>query len=259
MSFQTLRNADLGERGAIGHRGAKSVIAKVTVITVVLLLQACATVANPDRRDPLESLNRSIFNFNDKADRYALEPVAKGYQAVTPDWFRRGVGNVFNNLDDVWSIFNNAIQGRKEETGDSIGRVMVNSTLGFGGLLDIASEMNIERHPSNFALTLGRWGVGAGPYLVLPLLGPATVRDLAAYPVDFQGNLVTQIPDEPIRTGLSILGVVDTRAQYLKAGQVVSGAALDKYSFFRDAYLQRQRNRIYDGNPPDEEDEALPP
>lgn len=249
--------ANTGIRYAPGRR-AVSLLAQGALILGVLLLQACATVANPDRRDPLESMNRSIFDFNDKVDRYALEPIAKGYQAVTPDFFRRGVGNFFNNLDDVWSIFNNAIQGRKDDTGDSIGRVMVNSTLGFGGLLDIASELNIERHPSNFALTLGRWGVGAGPYVVLPLLGPATVRDLAAYPVDFQGNLVTQIPDEPSRTGLSILGVVDTRAQYLRAGQVVNGAALDKYSFFRDAYLQRQRNRIYDGNPPEEE-EALPP
>ena len=240
------------------ERGVAAWALRSVLVVGVLLLQACATVANPDRRDPYESFNRSVFDFNDKVDRYALEPVAKGYQAVTPDFFRRGVGNFFGNLDDVWSVFNNAIQGRKEATSDSIGRVMINTTLGFGGLLDLASEFNIERHPSNFALTLGRWGVGTGPYLVLPLLGPATVRDLAAYPIDFQGNLVTQIPDDPTRTSLSILGVVDTRAQYLRAGQVVSGAALDKYSFFRDAYLQRLRNRIYDGNPPEEEEEAAP-
>ena len=244
--------------GETRARGLSAWAVRSALVVGILLLQACATVANPDRRDPYESFNRSVFDFNDKVDRYALEPVAKGYQAVTPDLFRRGVGNFFNNLDDVWSVFNNAIQGRKEATGDSIGRVMINTTLGFGGLLDLASELNIERHPSNFALTLGRWGVGSGPYLVLPLLGPATVRDLAAYPVDFQGNLVTQIPDDPTRTGLSVLGVVDTRAQYLRAGQVVSGAALDKYSFFRDAYLQRQRNRIYDGNPPEEEEEPPP-
>jgi len=225
---------------------------------MVMVLQACATVANPDRRDPLESMNRGIFAFNDTVDEKVLVPVAIAYRDATPDWFRQGVGNFFNNLEDVWSVVNNALQGRRLDTGDSIGRVMVNSTVGVLGLLDVASDLNIERHPANFALTLGRWGVRPGPFLVIPLLGPATVRDIAALPVDFQGSLVSQVQDESVRTALSVLSLVDTRAIYLGAGQVVQGAALDKYSFFREAYLQRQRNRDYDGNPP-EEPEAVDP
>jgi phospholipid-binding lipoprotein MlaA len=163
------------------------------------------------------------------------------------------VGNFFNNLEDVWSALNNGLQLRGQEMGDSIGRVMVNSTIGLAGLVDVASDLGIDRHPANFGLTLGRWGVRPGPYLVLPLLGPATLREVAALPVDQQGSLVTHMPDEATRTGLTVLNVVDTRATYLRAGDVVDGAALDRYSFTRDAYLQRQRNDDYDGDPPPEE------
>ena len=119
--------------------------------------------------------------------------------------------------------------------------------------MDVASDLNIERHSADFGLTLGRWGVGAGPYIVLPVLGPYTLREVVALPVDQQGNLVNQIADDPTRYGLTVLELVDLRAQYLRAGEVVEGAALDKYSFMRDSYLQRQRNRVYDGNPPDED------
>jgi len=217
------------------------------------MLQACATVANPDPRDPLESFNRGVFGFNDAVDRAVVKPVATAYRDITPQWIRTGVGNFFGNLTDVWSVFNNAIQLRGQDTGDSMGRVMINTTIGLGGLIDVASDLNIERHTSDFGLTLGRWGVGPGPYIVLPLLGPYTLREVVALPLDQQGNLVNQIPDEGTRTGLTVLNVVDLRAQYLRAGEVVEGAALDKYSFTRDSYLQRQRNRVYDGNPPEED------
>lgn len=220
---------------------------------VLLVLQGCATVASPDPRDPLESFNRSMFSFNDGLDRAVLKPTARAYQTTLPSWTRKGVGNFFNNLKDVWSALNNGLQLRGQEMGDSIGRVMVNSTIGLGGLIDVASDLGIDRHPANFGLTLGRWGVRPGPYLVLPLLGPATLREVAALPVDQQGSLVTHIPDEATRTGLTVLNVVDTRATYLRAGDVVDGAALDRYSFTRDAYLQRQRNDDYDGDPPPEE------
>jgi phospholipid-binding lipoprotein MlaA len=223
------------------------------LLAMVGLMAGCATVANPDRRDPLESFNRGMFDFNSGVDRVVLKPVAKGYQAVVPQWARRGVGNFFNNLGDVWSAINNGLQARGEETGDSIGRVMINTTLGLGGVIDIASDLGIYRHSTNFGATLGRWGVYPGPYIVLPLLGPATLREVAALPVDQQGNLVTHVPDEATRTGLTVLNVVDLRAQYLRAGDVVNGAALDRYSFTRDAYLQRQRNADYDGNPPEED------
>jgi phospholipid-binding lipoprotein MlaA len=224
----------------------------------ILLLQGCATVANPDPRDPLESFNRGVFGFNEVVDRAVLKPVATVYRGVLPQWVRKGVGNFFNNLEDVWSAVNNALQLRGQDTGDSLGRVMVNSTVGLVGLVDVASELNIERHTADFGLTLGRWGVGAGPYVVVPFLGPYTLREVAALPLDRQGNLVNHVNDVPTRDGLTVLNVIDTRASYLSAGDVVEGAALDKYSFMRDSYLQRQRNRVYDGNPPEEEPEPAP-
>lgn len=223
------------------------------LLAVVGLMSGCATVTNPDRRDPLESFNRSMFDFNTGVDRVVLKPVAKGYQAVVPQVVRRGVGNFFSNLGDVWSAINNGLQARGDETSDSIGRVMINTTLGLAGVLDIASELGIDRHSTNFGATLGRWGVHPGPYIVLPILGPATLREVAALPVDQQGNLITQVPDEATRTSLTVLNVVDLRAQYLRAGDVVNAAALDRYSFTRDAYLQRQRNVDYDGDPPEED------
>jgi phospholipid-binding lipoprotein MlaA len=223
------------------------------LVVVLLALQGCATVTQPDPRDPLESFNRSVFGFNDALDRAVIKPVATVYRDTTPHWLRQGVGNFFGNLADVWSVVNNAIQLRGPDTSDSIGRVLVNSTIGIGGLFDVASELGIERHTADFGLTLGRWGVPAGPYIVVPLLGSYTLREIAAYPLDRQGNLVNQISDDPTWYSLSALGVVDLRAQYLRAGDVVEGAALDKYSFTRDSYFQRQRNRVYDGNPPDED------
>lgn len=252
MKVQTLSLRSL-ERNRGSRVGAWALAA------MVVLLQGCATVPNPDRRDPLESLNRSIFSFNDALDRAVVKPVATAYQSATPYWVRTGVGNFFNNLADIWSAVNNALQLRGRDTGDSIGRVMVNSTLGLGGVLDIASDLNVERHPADFGLTMGRWGVPPGPYLVLPFLGVSTLREVVALPVDLKGNLVNSVDDTATRTGLTVLNLVDTRAGYLKAGDVVDEAALDKYSFTRDAYLQRQRNRVYDGNPPEEEPEQETP
>jgi phospholipid-binding lipoprotein MlaA len=224
-------------------------------VALLFALQGCATVRYPDPRDPLESFNRGVFGFNDALDRAVIKPVATVYRDTTPSWLRQGVGNFFGNLSDVWSVVNNAIQLRGQDTSDSIGRVMINSTIGIGGLFDVASDLGIERHTSDFGLTLGRWGVPAGPYIVVPLLGSYTLREVAAYPLDRQGNLVNQISDDPTWYGATVLGVVDLRAQYLRAGDVVEGAALDKYTFTRDSYFQRQRSRVYDGNPPDEDTE----
>ncbi len=226
---------------------------------IFLGLQGCATVTNPDKRDPLESFNRSMFSFNDTVDRVVAQPVAKGYRAVTPSWARKGVSNFFNNLEDVWSAVNNGLQGRGREMGDSIGRVVVNSTIGILGLVDVASDMNIERHTADFGLTLGRWGISPGPYVVLPLLGPFTMREVVALPIDRQGNLVNAVEDVPSRDGFTVLNLVSKREKLLGAGEVLEEAALDKYSFVRDGYLQRQRNRQYDGDPPEEEDSSPPP
>lgn len=233
-------------------------LARWSALLVLVLLQACATVANPDRRDPMEALNRNIFGFNDAVDTALLQPIATIYRGVTPNFVRLGVGNFFNNLDDVWSAVNNALQGRPKHAGESIGRVVINTTVGLLGVVDVASNLELERRPANFGLTLGRWGVKPGPYVVLPLLGPSTLREVVALPIDLQGNLTSHVQEENLRTILTGLNVVNTRSNLLQASSVVNDAALDKYSFFRDAYLQRQRNKFYDGNPPEEE-EVLPP
>lgn len=223
------------------------------LLLVVAMLQACTAVPYKDPRDPMESWNRSVFAFNDSVDRAVVKPVATAYQQVLPYWARTGINNFFNNLDDAWSFVNNALQLRGQYAADSFGRFIFNSTLGLGGLLDVASEMGMERRSANFGLTLGRWGVGPGPFVVLPFLGSSTLRDTLALPVDRQGNLITTVEDVPTRDALTVLNVIDLRASYLKAGDVIEGAALDKYSFTRDAYLQRRRNQVYDGNPPDED------
>jgi phospholipid-binding lipoprotein MlaA len=234
-------------------RGSAAMVMRWALVSAVLLLQACATVSNPDARDPLESINRGIFGFNDVVDRALLKPVATVYRDATPRLVQKGVSNFLNNLEDVWSAVNNALQLRGQDTGDSIGRVMVNTTVGILGLFDVASDLNIDRHPANFGLTLGRWGVKPGPYLVLPILGPSTLRDTAGLPVDFKGSVVGNMNDVGVRNTLTVVDIVRTRASFLSAGDVVDGAALDKYSFMRDAYLQRRRNQVYDGDPPEEE------
>ena len=237
------------------RRQAFGVSWRLVVLAVLLVLQGCATVAQPNARDPLESFNRTVFGFNDAVDKAVIKPVATGYKAITPDWLRKGVGNFFNNLEDVWSAVNNGLQGRGQEFGDSVGRVMVNSTIGLLGVYDVASDLNIERHTADFGLTLGRWGVPPGPYVVLPLFGPRTLREVAGMPVDTLGKPVYNMGDPETRTLLPIVNVIDLRAKYLNAGEVLEGAALDPYSFRRDAYFQRQRNIQYDGNPPEEDSE----
>lgn len=239
--------------GAVRQQAWHGVAVRGVLLGMVVLLQACSTVPYKDPRDPMESWNRSVFKFNDAVDVAVVKPVATAYRDVLPHWMRTGVGNFFNNLEDLWSGVNNALQLRALDTADSFGRFVINTTMGIGGLLDVASEMNLERHPANFGLTLGRWGVGSGPFVVIPFLGSSTLRDTAALSVEFKGNLVRGISDDSTRNALTILNLVDTRASFLKAGEVVEAAALDKYSFTRDAFLQRRRNQVYDGNPPDEE------
>jgi len=239
-----------------GTHGRSGRILRWCLLVGVVVLQACATVANPDPRDPMESWNRGVFGFNDAVDAAVVKPVATAYRDVLPHWLRRGVGNFFNNLEDMWSVVNNALQARGGDTVDSLGRVLINTTVGLGGLIDVASEVNIERHPANFGLTLGRWGVGPGPFVVIPFLGSSTLRDTVALSVDIPANPVRRVEDDATRNGLTLLNLIDTRATYLKAGEVVEDAALDKYSFTRDAFLQRRRNQVYDGNPPDDD---LPP
>lgn len=220
----------------------------------LLLLQACASVKSADARDPWESMNRSIYNFNDAVDTVAIKPATQIYVNVVPDFVRTGLHNVVSNLGDVWSMANSAMQLKVQHTAESFMRVSVNTVLGLGGLLDIATEMRLERHKEDFGQTLGYWGVHTGPYLVLPILGPSTLRDSLAFPVDYQGDAIRQFSDQATRNSLMVVRTVDLRANLLKTVDTVKEASLDPYSFVRDAYLQKRKNDVYDGNPPSDFD-----
>lgn len=230
----------------------------LVLATVASLLSACAA-NNP--RDPLEPFNRSMFTFNDKLDKAVAQPVAKAYVAVTPPMVRTGVSNFFSNAYDFVSSVNCLLQFKPQCAADNFLRFSFNTIFGFAGLLDIAGEMGIDHRHTDFGITLGRWGVPSGPYLVLPLLGPSTVRDGIAGRLTVDRNLdpIRRIDSVQQRNQLFVLGLVDTRASLLRASQVFEDAAIDKYVFTREAYLQRRRNLVYDGNPPDEENAPAPP
>ncbi len=199
--------------------------------------------ANP--RDPWEPFNRSVSNFNEGLDQAVIKPVATGYQNVTPKIMRTGVNNFFGNISDVWSLVNNVLQLKPAESVETLFRVGVNTTIGLLGLIDVASDLKLEKHTEDFGQTLGFWGMPTGPYVVLPLFGPSTLRDSVALPVDAKGNLVNSLNDVALRNSLITLRLVDLRASLLSAGRLLDAAALDKYSFTRDAYLQRRRGQIF--------------
>lgn len=220
-----------------------------------LSLVGCATGPNANPKDPLEPFNRGVSKFNDGVDNAVLKPVATAYQKVTPSPVRTGVSNFFGNLQDVWTAVNMAFQLRGQATAETTMRVAVNTVLGLGGILDIASEAGLEKQREDFGKTLGRWGVGSGPYIVIPFFGPSTLRDTLATPVDSYGDLLPKIDHVPTRNQALALRIVDTRASLLGASRVVDDVALDKYSFIRDAYLQRRAASIYGYTPAKEEDD----
>lgn len=235
------------------HLSGGSGVRWTGALLVLFLLGGCATGPSANPRDPLEPFNRGVYKFNDAVDTAVLKPVATAYRDVLPAPVRRGVSNFFGNLEDAWSFVNNALQLKGRAAVDSLVRFGVNTFIGLGGILDVADEMNIEKHTKDFGHTLGYWGVAPGPYLVLPLLGPSTLRDTVALPVDMWGDITSSIEHVPTRNTVRAVRVVDDRADLLKVTRLLEGAALDKYSFTRDAFLQSRRNAIYDGNPPDEE------
>jgi len=229
---------------------------RVAPLLVALTLAGCATAGGASAgRDPLEPLNRAIFDFNDAVDRAVLKPVAQAYQDSLPVEAREIIGNVFGNLADLWTAANQLLQGKPAEAASDLSRFVLNSTLGFAGLADIATPAGFEKHHEDFGQTLGRWGIPTGPYLVLPLLGPSNFRDAPARVVDAQGDLVLTIDSEGQRAGAVAARVIDERAGLLRGERLVEGAALDRYSFIRDGYLQRRRNMVYDGDPPPSPDD----
>lgn len=211
----------------------------------VLLIAGCATTTGePDARDPFEGTNRSIYQFNDAVDRAVLRPVAQGYRTVMPSPVRSCVANFFGNLRDVWYSANSFLQGQVPDGINMVGRVLMNTTVGGLGCFDPATTAGVPSIPRNFGSTLGVWGVGPGPYLVLPFFGPSTVRDAGGLVVDTYGGLASEVENVRVRNSLYGIRVVSDRERVLDAGDLVDDIALDPYSFVRDAYLQRRQALI---------------
>lgn len=220
----------------------------LVVLATALILGGCAS--NGDPRDPLEPFNRTMHSFNDAVDRAALKPLAQGYQAIAPQPVQSGVRNFYSNLDDVTVFANNLLQFKLEQATSDFLRVAFNSSLGLLGLIDIATPMGLKKHNEDFGQTLGRWGVGSGPYLVLPFYGPSSFRDGAGLAVDAATtDLVYQIEDIPTRNATLALRAISRRAELLEATAAIEEAALDGYEFSRDFYLERREALVRDGRP----------
>jgi phospholipid-binding lipoprotein MlaA len=226
------------------------------VALAFLALGGCATGPQAVAHDPLEPLNRSVYAFNDAVDTALVKPVATVYRDVTPRLVRTGIGNFFANIEDLWSTVNAVLQAKPQAAAENFMRFNVNTFMGLAGVLDIASEMGIERTSLDFGHTLGHWGVPPGPYLVLPLLGPSSVRDAAGRVVDSAGDGLNQVVDHTATyNATQVLRLTDKRASLLRATDMLDQVALDKYSFTRDAYLQRRASLIRpDAERFDEED-----
>jgi phospholipid-binding lipoprotein MlaA len=243
------------------------------LLAATLLASGCATTApggvagvagvgldprpvNP--ADPWEAWNRKVYAFNDAVDRAVLRPVAETYAQVVPSPARQAVGNFFGNFGDMWSIVNNLLQGKVEGAFVSLVRVGTNTVFGLGGLIDIAGESGLERRSEDLGQTLGTWGVGGGPYVVLPLFGPSTLRDTITFVPDRYVSPNLLVERTAVQAALTTTNVVNTRAEILPATRMLNTIALDPYVFVRDAYLQRRLNQVYDGNPPEPADEPPP-
>jgi len=226
------------------------VIKRLSVVTLSVSLMACATVngnvSQGQKLDPWESWNRKVFSFNESLDTHVLKPVATAYSELVPGPARTAVDNFFNNIGDAWSAINLMLQGRFKQGATATMRFAVNSTLGLGGLIDLAGEAGIERNSQDLGQTFGRWGFGTGAYIVWPLFGPSSVRDSLALPWDRMASPALLVSDTGGKVAVVSLQVINTRANYLRAGEMLDGIALDKYTFIRDAYLQRRGSIVTD-------------
>jgi phospholipid-binding lipoprotein MlaA len=213
-------------------------------------LGGCATVQTTSKDDPFEPWNRAMYDVHQVVDGKVIKPAVQAYVDVTPKPIQRGISNFFGNLDDVVSVWNDFLQWKLDKAGNDMGRVMINSFFGLGGIIDIASDAGIEKGNEDFGQTFGYWGIPQGPYLFIPVLGPTTVRDGTGLIVRaYASPLAYVIVDVPTRNILYGIGFVDARAQALQAETFVEGAALDRYTFIRRAYLQRREYLVRDGNP----------
>lgn len=229
-----------------------AVFRNFSIILILAILGGCASKgASPE--DPWEGWNRKVYDFNKSVDKNIAKPVTKGYKAITPDFVETGVSNVFSNLGDIPNFLNNFLQGKPVDSISDLTRFVVNSTIGIVGLWDPASKMGLEKHDEDFGQTLATWGVEKGPYVMLPFLGPSTLRDTVAYPVDNYTDLVGHIDHVPTKNQLRILNLVDQRAAIMAFEEQLESAS-DEYLFVRDVYLQNRKYKVFDGEIPLDDD-----
>ncbi|MBU3537775.1 VacJ family lipoprotein [Polynucleobacter sp. UK-Gri1-W3] len=240
-----------------------SILHKIKTTLLLCLITAmvgCASIpAGVERspQDPWEPFNRSVFEFNEGLDAYVLKPVVTGYRFVLPEFVRDGIYNFFSNYNDIYTALYNLLQGKPGDAFNDLMRVVVNTTMGLGGLIDLATPGGLEKHKEDWGQTLGVWGVPSGPYVVLPFFGPSNVRDTFGTVADLESDyLFSFVKDIGLRNSITGLRVVNARNTYYEAGDLLDGAAIDKYSFMRDAYIQRREYQINEGR---EDEEPLVP
>ncbi len=236
------------------HQAKLRAIAVASVVTAMSLVGCASTTAN-NPKDPFESFNRTMFSVNEGIDT-VVKPVAQGYADYVPSPIRTGIGNFFGNIADLWIAVNNYLQGKITEGSSDVSRVIVNTTMGVGGLFDVATHLDLEKHNEDFGQTLGVWGVGTGPYLFWPFIGPRDVRDTFGFLADTYTDPVWRVNNVPVRNSAVVVRFIDVRASLLPADKIVEEAAFDKYSYIRNAYLQNRLNAVYDGNPPRPKEDA---
>jgi phospholipid-binding lipoprotein MlaA len=224
------------------------------LLVAACALAGCATGPDADPRDPLEPWNRAVYKFNDKVDQAVARPVASAYRRVVPGQIRDRVRNFFANLADPFIGINDFLQGKPEDGFTDWMRFIVNSSFGLFGLHDMATEVGLEKHNEDFGQTFGRWGAGTGPYLVLPFLGSSNLRDGVGAAFDIYTDPLRLVEPDRVQYSLWALRLTQTRADLLDASRILEEASLDKYTFQRDAYLQRRRSLVYDGHPPREKE-----
>jgi phospholipid-binding lipoprotein MlaA len=232
----------------------------LVLLAFTVVLVGCASIpAGVERspQDPWEPFNRSVFEFNEGLDAYVLKPVVTGYRFVLPEFVREGIYNFFSNYSDIYTALYNLLQGKPSYAFNDFMRVVVNTTMGLGGLLDLATPGGLEKHKEDWGQTFGVWGVPSGPYVVLPFFGPSSVRDTFGTVADLESDyLFRLLPDVALRNSITGLRVVNARNTYYEAGDLLDGAAIDKYSFVRDAYIQRRQYQINEGR--DDEEPTMP-
>jgi phospholipid-binding lipoprotein MlaA len=231
------------------------------LLSMTCLFVGCASIpagVEPSARDPWEPFNRSVFEFNEGLDKYLLKPIVTAYRFILPEIVRDGIYNFFSNYSDIYTALQNLLQGKPDLAFNDLMRVAVNTLFGLGGLMDVATPGGLPKHKEDWGQTFGVWGVPSGPYLVLPFFGPSTIRDTFGTAADLETDyLFKYIPDVGLRNSITGLRVINARNTFYEAGDLLDGAALDKYSFIRDAYLQRREYQINEGR--NDEEPLMPP